>query len=95
MIGRGILGNPWFFSEKKPTTREKLDRMAIHAGLFEKLYRSNKKDRLKNFDIMKKHFKAYASGFLGAKELRARLMKTENAGEVKEVIEKFKKSSTK
>ena len=37
MIGRGIFGNPWFFSEKTPHIQEKLDRMVIHAKLFEKL----------------------------------------------------------
>lgn len=91
MIGRGIFGNPWFFSEKKPDIREKLDAMAAHAELFEKLYQSNDPEkRLKNFDIMKKHFKAYASGFDGAKELRIRLMETENAGQVQKLVTRFK-----
>ena len=91
MIGRGIFGNPWFFSEKEPTVSEKLDRMVIHAELFEKLYHSNDpKNRLKNFDVMKKHFKAYVSGFLGAKELRIQLMETKNAAEVRAIVEEFK-----
>jgi nifR3 family TIM-barrel protein len=92
MVGRGILGNPWFFSREKPSAHEKLDCMAKHVKLFEKLYHSNNpKNRLKNFDVMKKHFKAYASGFDGAKELRIRLMKTENAAEVKKIADGFKK----
>jgi nifR3 family TIM-barrel protein len=89
MIGRGIFGNPWFFSGKTPRVGEKLDRMAIHAELFEKMYRSDKENRLKNFDVMKKHFKAYASGFDGAKELRIRLMEAENTGEVRKTVEQF------
>jgi len=89
MIGRGIFGNPWFFSGKNPSIREKLDRMTTHTELFEKLYRSNEKDHLKNFDVMKKHFKAYASGFLGAKELRIRLMETENATEVRKIVDGY------
>jgi len=89
MIGRGIFGNPWFFSEKTPSINERLTCMIAHAELFEKIYRIKKDDSLKGFDIMKKHFKAYATGFNGAKELRILLMKTENAGEVRKITEKF------
>ncbi len=93
MIGRGIFGNPWFFSKKKPSIKEKLNAMSVHAKLFEKLYHSaDPKKRLKNFDVMKKHFKAYASGFDGAKELRIQLMETENADEVKKIVKKFEGS---
>jgi len=92
MIGRGIFGDPWFFSEKQPDLGEKLDRMVRHAELFEKLYLSDKKNRLTNFDVMKKHFKAYVSGFLGAKELRIKLMETENAAEVRKIVSKFERS---
>ena len=51
-----------------------------HVKLFEKI---NKGQR---FDMMKKHFKAYVSGFNGAKELRIKLMNCQNAKEVKEII---------
>jgi nifR3 family TIM-barrel protein len=90
MIGRGIFGNPWFFSGTEPDIKEKLHAMAVHAKLFEKLYHSNNPEkRLKNFDVMKKHFKAYSSGFDGAKELRIQLMETENADEVKKIVKEF------
>jgi nifR3 family TIM-barrel protein len=92
MIGRGIFGDPWFFSEKNPSLAEKLDGMVAHARLFEKLYRSDKKDRIKNFDVMKKHFKAYVSGFEGARELRIRLMEAKNASEVAKLAREFKRS---
>jgi tRNA-dihydrouridine synthase len=93
MIGRGIFGNPWFFSERQPSVLEKLDRMVIHAKLFEKLYHSNDPEkRLKNFDVMKKHFKAYTSGFDGAKEIRIKLMETENADEVGKIVKEYEKS---
>jgi tRNA-dihydrouridine synthase len=39
---------------------------------------------------MKKHYKAYANGFEGAKELRMKLMEAENAEEVENIIAKFK-----
>ena len=92
MVGTGIFGNPWFFSGRIPDTREKLLGMVRHAELFEKLFKSNvskAEGRLKNFDVMKKHFKAYVTGFDNAKELRTRLMETESAGEVRKITEEF------
>ncbi len=38
---------------------------------------------------MKKHFKAYANGFQGAKELRVQLMETTNAAHVKNIVNDF------
>jgi len=38
---------------------------------------------------MKKHYKAYVSGFDGAAELRARLMESADADEIAEVVEGF------
>ncbi len=84
MIGRGIFGNPWFFSEKIPTVKEKLKVMIEHTKLFEKILGD-----YKNFAVMKKHFKAYANDFIGAKELRIKLMKTSSAGEVEVIIKQF------
>ncbi len=95
MVGRGIFGNPWFFSRRSPSLRKRLEQMLRHAELFEQLYKSNrsKKDgAIKNFDVMKKHYKAYCSGFDGAKELRIRLMDAENASETKEIIAAFLKN---
>lgn len=60
-------------------------RIAIeHAKLFEELLGD-----IKNFAIMKKHFKAYCEGFPGAKELRMRLMETHTAKEIEDIIEEF------
>jgi tRNA-dihydrouridine synthase len=92
MVGKGIFGNPWFFSGKTPPLRERIERMVRHTELFEELYKSNLAKRnggLKNFDVMKKHYKAYCSGFDGAKELRIQLMVAENAADVKEIAAAF------
>lgn len=43
----------------------------------------------KNFAIMKKHYKAYVNGFDGAKELRMKLMETENAKQVEGIVNGF------
>ena len=40
---------------------------------------------------MKKHFKAYVNGFEGAKELRMKLMETENAKQVEKIVNDFLK----
>ncbi len=67
-----------------PALTTRLRIAAEHAALFEKLLGD-----VKNFSIMKKHFKAYAEGFPGAKELRMKLMATNSAAEVKDIIETF------
>lgn len=87
MVGRGIFGNPWFFSGKVPTVKEKLKVLVEHTKLFDKILGKHK-----NFSIMKKHYKAYVSGFLGARELRMKLMETKNSKEVEKIINEFLKS---
>lgn len=66
---------------------KKLKVMIEHTKLFEKLLGKHK-----NFAVMKKHFKAYANGFVGAKELRVELMETKNSKEVEIIINKFLKN---
>lgn len=94
MLGRAIFGNPWLFAS--PMSRRRLDIDAVediemklavmleHTKLFEELLGD-----IKNFAIMKKHYKAYANGFDGAKELRVKLMETENSSQVEAVINDF------
>lgn len=89
MIGRGIFGNPWFFTGKKLTDmkpEERLKTMLEHAKLFDK-----KLGDIKNFAIMKKHFKAYVSGWDGAKELRIKLMEVNNIEEVEKIVKDYLK----
>ena len=92
MMGRGAFGAPWFFTGSEPDFRERLARLVEHTELFQTLYKSDlaKKDgKLKNFDVMKKHYKAYATGFDGAKELRIELMDAANAAEVRAIVDRF------
>jgi tRNA-dihydrouridine synthase len=98
MIGRGVFGNPWFFSSQGASLTSTVSRMPLgsveeklkvlieHVQIFdEKLL----KPKHKNFATMKKHFKAYVNGFDGAKELRVKLMETENSSEVAKIINDF------
>lgn len=86
MLGRAIFGRPWLFSNSNELKNidERLNILAEHTKLFEELLGD-----IKNFAIMKKHFKAYVEGFEGAKELRVALMETENAAQVEETIKEF------
>jgi nifR3 family TIM-barrel protein len=93
MIGRGVFGKPMFFNDSgfpaSPAgrsildSRKKLKLLLEHTKLFSKYL-----GEYKNFNIMKKHFKAYINGFLGAKELREKLMKTKNLKEVEGILKK-------
>lgn len=84
MIGRGIFGNPWFFSGKEVSRDEKLRVMVEHTKLYEELL-----GHLKSFNIMKKHYKAYVTGWDGAKELRMKLMEARDAKEVENIVNDF------
>ncbi len=75
----------WLKVKSAVPVTERLNVMVEHSELFEKLLGD-----IKNFAIMKKHFKAYVNGFDGAKELRMELMeKGNNAGAVKDIVDKF------
>ena len=105
MIGRGIFGKPGLFSQKvykgirsqkkiviDPTTEVKtrLKVMLEHAVLFEKMFgKKRKSGRIKNFAVMKKHFKAYVNGFDGAKDLRVKLMEASDIKEVKKLVAEY------
>jgi nifR3 family TIM-barrel protein len=90
MIGRGIFGNPWCFNPEIKLAdidlATKLKTSIEHTRAFEEILGKHK-----NFVIMKKHFKAYASGFDGAKELRIKLMEAKDADEIEQIINEFLK----
>ncbi len=89
MIGRGIFGNPFLFSERTDVTpEERLKVLIEHTKKYEE-----KLGGIKSFHIMKKHFKSYLKGIPDAKELCASLMNTENAAEVEVLINEFIKAS--
>jgi len=82
MFGRAIFGNPWLFSGKPaPSIPERMHAMLEHTRLFEKEFTS-----IKNFEVMKKHYKAYVNGFDGAKELRMQLMEARDYAEVERIV---------
>ncbi len=49
--------------------------------------------KVKSFNIMKKHYKAYVNGWDGAKELRIKLMNTKNSKEVESIVKEYLKKT--
>ena len=88
MIGRGVFGNPWLFTDdiENITVERRLQVMVEHTQLFMELFAG-----IKNFAIMKKHYKAYANGFENASVLRAKLMEAPDADAVEQIVNDFLK----
>lgn len=84
MLGKAIFGRPELFSKNTLPLRERLHVMMEHTKLFHELLGD-----IKNFAIMKKHYKAYVNGFDGAKELRIMLMETDTPEEVESIVRDF------
>ncbi len=83
MLGRAIYGNPWLFAGRTdtPSPEERIKALLEHLSLFDELLGTTT-----NYATMKKHFKAYISGWDGAKELRIKLMETEDISEAQALI---------
>lgn len=81
MIGRGIFGNPWVFTGRTDSTHsERLEALVTLAHYFEDLKPG------KSFYILKKHVKAFVTGFDNAAELRAKLMEATTAEEMEAIV---------
>lgn len=83
MVGRALIGNPWFFSGKRPSKEEKIIAAGEHLKIFDELL-----GKTESFDMIKKHLAGYMNGFLGAKSLRAKLMLAKSAEEALMILEK-------
>jgi tRNA-dihydrouridine synthase len=103
MLGRAIFGNPWLFAHdtsgdtngrvvgRDPQTisiPERLEALVAHTKLFEELLGD-----VKNFAIMKKHYKAYVNGWEGASDLRQKLMEAPDAKGVEDIVREYLKTA--
>lgn len=68
------------------TLSERLQVLLEHTELFAELL------PFKNFAIMKKHYKAYVSGFPGAAELRGQLMEAPDVHTVRQIVTTYLKT---
>ncbi len=87
MLGRAIFGNPWLFAGRNLNDvplPERFEVMCEHTALFEELLGG-----IKNFALMKKHYKAYVEGFPGAKELRVQLMEATDSVAIENIVRNF------
>lgn len=85
MIGRAVLGNPWFFNKTKTadsiTQKERFEILLKHAELFEKYFTG-----IRDINMFKKHIKSHVSGFNGAKEIRMHLMNAKTFEELRGLL---------
>jgi len=88
MIGREVMHNPWIFSNKNPTLKEKLKTALMHTKMFSKVHEDDH-----SFSAIKKYYKAYISGFSGATKFRYELMQSKNAREAIKIIKRLIKNS--
>jgi len=78
MVGTGIFKNPWLFNtlEQEITQEMRFNLLKKHIALYDKTW-----DNKKNFNILKRYFKIYITGFEGAAEWRDKLMHTKGCME--------------
>lgn len=81
MVGRAVMGNPWFFSGDTPGVEDRIGAAKNHLKYFEKFLGEHLA-----FHTVKKHLAWYLKGFDGARELRMKLMQTESVAEAIELI---------
>ena len=86
MIGRGIFHNPWLFNpeQRDHTPQERLSLLLEHTDAWVAQW-----DGIKSFDLMKKFYKVYVSGWDGAKELRTQIMECKTADQVRTLVSTY------
>ena len=101
MIGRGMFGHPWIFSDKPgPSFPQKMEIMLKHVRYYEDLYGDTETNRTlfggrrKSFLMMRKHMGAYVKGVDHATDLRSALMATNSAENVEKVVFSWKEQSS-
>lgn len=80
LIGRVAMGNPWIFSDKTPTLKERVDVMKHHCQLFLK-FRPDLQ-----LMPMRKHLAWYCKGFPGSAEIRDKLTKITTMDDLKNIL---------
>lgn len=82
MVGRAVMGNPWFFGGNEPMKGDRIQAARDHLKYFEEFLG----DHLP-YHTVKKHLAWYLKGFDGAREIRMKLMQTESATEAIALID--------
>ena len=82
MIGRGVFGNPYCFSDHIPAQEELMALLNLHLDLFETYSASHRI----SYEPLKHFFKIYVNNFPGASALRAALMETHSVKEARQTL---------
>ena len=86
MLGRAIFGTPWLFTGRTDTSpKERLEALSELAREFSLMRPA------KSFHLLKKHVKAFVSGYDGASELRGRLMDAKDIDELQVLLSAARK----
>jgi tRNA-dihydrouridine synthase len=100
MIGRGVFHNPWIFNPdiysdqqgnlthtngKRIELIDRLNLLSEHLALWHTTW-----GETKNYQILKKYFKIYISGFPGSSDLRNKLMSTNTLEEAHQLVTEVK-----
>lgn len=85
LIGRAAMGAPWVFDPKfkEKSIKEKVEMMIEHSRKYEEFFPGEA------FMPMRKHLAWYAKGFDGASELRQKLVMTNSAEEVEQILQRL------
>ncbi|TRZ52466.1 tRNA-dihydrouridine synthase [bacterium] len=93
LIGRAAIGNPWTLRRDgyEPSVEEKLKVAVEHARKFEEVFLPARTVLAGGgrFEVMRKHLTWYAHGFPGAGGLRRKLVVSNSADEVEEIVGEF------
>jgi len=88
MIGRGVFQNLFVFDQNKDfrtlPINKKLEVLQEHIDLYENTWKGKK-----SYNVLKKYFKMYVSGFDGASDMRGKLMETKSPGEARKIIKEI------
>jgi tRNA-dihydrouridine synthase len=100
MIGRGIFSNPFAFADTEtassalPTAENRQEKLLELLNYQLDLYdKYNEELEPRKFDPLKRYFKIYVRDFMGASELREKLMHTKTTAEVRELLSTFTTNS--
>ena len=86
MIGRGIFHDPWLFRPEQPPAdaAERLALLWFHTRRFHDNWGAEK-----NFQVLRRFYKIYATGFPDAAVLRNQLMEARDLDHVRELLINF------
>jgi len=79
LIGRAAFGNPGVFKNQEITVEQRLEMAKEHSRIHEQIFGNY-------FVPMRKHLAWYCKGFPGASEIRQKLMHTQSAADVENIL---------